>query len=296
MSPRGETDVDSGGRLPDFLGIGAQRCATTWLFENLRDHPALYLPEAKELDFFSSASYSGASSPVAEYRSVFSGAIPGQKCGEISTEYLISREAPRRIRRLLGSVRLITLVRDPVERAFSSYSKRRRDGEWDRSFEEFVAQNIDLCVKRGFYHRQIRRYLDFHPRERILIEVYDDIESSPERVLASIHGFLGVEHRTPEQMMAWFNVGDPDPGLLARAAVKGRDSVYAVPGGRWAVKALQRQPVVNRLLEGLFRNSRSVIPSDLARDLAGLYWEDVEGLSRLLERDLVDEWLVPYRS
>ena len=104
-----------GGRLPDFLGVGVQKGGTTTLQKLLEQHPGAFLPAAKELHYFSLHYARGES----WYRQQFAAASPGQRNGEITPYYLFHPEASKRIQSLLPQVRLVVLLRDPVQRTLS---------------------------------------------------------------------------------------------------------------------------------------------------------------------------------
>ena len=122
-------------RLPDFLGIGVQKGGTTTLQCLLEQHPAAFLPAAKELHYFSLHYALGED----WYRQQFTGAMPDQRCGEITPYYLFHPAVPARIQALLPQALLIVLLRDPVERALSQYFHSVRLGLEPLSLEEALA-------------------------------------------------------------------------------------------------------------------------------------------------------------
>src|SRR5690554_5673248 len=109
--------------LPNFIGIGPTKTATTWLFECLREHPQVFLPRAKETQFFARARYTG---DLAEYESFFEGAERYPAVGEISPRYFASPDAVQRIHAVMPDVKLIVSFRHPVDRLESEYWHVRR--------------------------------------------------------------------------------------------------------------------------------------------------------------------------
>ncbi|MDH3604785.1 MAG: sulfotransferase, partial [Candidatus Tectomicrobia bacterium] len=97
-------------RLPTFIGIGAPKAGTTWLFRCLQEHPAVFAAAVKETNFFDYATITGR---MHEYAAHFSTAAGCQAVGEISTRYLTSCRAPFRIRTYLPTARLFVTVRNP---------------------------------------------------------------------------------------------------------------------------------------------------------------------------------------
>lgn len=180
-------EVAAEQRHPDFLVIGAQRGGTTWLFRCLKEHPEIFLPEQKELHFF----YKNHDKGIKWYLDQFSGALKEKAVGEISPEYISSDESPRLIKEYFPDIRLILFMRNPVERAFSEYSMRKRGGREDREFARAVSEDYSYVTK-GLYFRHISRYLEFFPREAMCLIKYDDICSNPLDQLRKIFAFLGV--------------------------------------------------------------------------------------------------------
>ena len=99
----------------DFIGLGAQKAGTSWVYACLYEHPEIHAP-IKELHFFSRDRFSKGKD---WYESHFSHRKEGQKVGEFSTSYLYSKETPERIKELYPEVKLIAIVRNPVTRAYS---------------------------------------------------------------------------------------------------------------------------------------------------------------------------------
>lgn len=205
--------------LPHFLIIGSQKAGTTTLYHVLRQHPQLYLPPRKELNFFFHEDLYRRGS--AYYERFFDGAAPGQLCGEASPGYICHPQAAERIFRLLPNVKLILTVREPIARAYSQYwDNRRHLSEW-RTFEEVVEHYLDDTYQpgkpgyfsRGVYIRYIQRYLEFFPSEQLLILVFEDLRADPRAFYRRIFEFLGVDtgfdplpyHRAYNPASVWRN-------------------------------------------------------------------------------------------
>lgn len=175
------------GRLPDFLCLGAQKAGTTSLHHHLCQHPGIFLPQKKELHYFSLSYHRS----TRWYAGHFSGARPDQLIGEVTPYYLFHPHAPEWIARLLPQVRLIVLLRDPVERALSGYFHSRRLGHESLALEPaFAAEPGRLAdaeshlarpgarhpahqhqsyLSRSRYEVQLNRYLARFPANRLLI-------------------------------------------------------------------------------------------------------------------------------
>jgi hypothetical protein len=174
-------------RRPDFIAVGPQRTGTTWLHEAMKPH--LGLPRGiKETDFF----LKNYSRGMAWYLEYFRDYPPELKLGEIDPNYFGEEVARERIRKDISAAQIIVTLRDPVERAYSSYRVMRRDA-WTRvSFEETVAQNRIIRESSRYAYHLANWQKDFG-RARVLVCFYDDLENSPQRFLDEIFDFIGAE-------------------------------------------------------------------------------------------------------
>lgn len=182
------------GQLPNLLIIGAQKCGTTSLHNYLACHPGVHMSARKELVFF-----------VAErnwprgldwYRGQFQTAATVR--GESSPHYtMYPRHAgvPERIRRTLPDVKLIYIVRDPIERIRSHYAHNTSLGAERRSLDDalFGPSAEGYFVNTSRYFLQIGRYLEHFPADRLLIVDHDELQHARRQVLRQVFAFLGVD-------------------------------------------------------------------------------------------------------
>jgi hypothetical protein len=207
----------------DFLGIGAQKAGTTSLHEYLRTHPELFLPEAKEQPFFTvDSAYEEGWDSFA--RVAFDGAPAGRRYGKITPHYMAgpvawsdatavaeiepaSAVTARRISEQFPDVRLIAMLRDPVERAISSYWQTTLLGDDRRTLdealgEELAPEALESARRRpadghqhivaGEYGRILDDYLRFFPRERLFVGSMAVLGTEPLALLGELFRFLGV--------------------------------------------------------------------------------------------------------
>jgi hypothetical protein len=184
------------GRWPDFIIIGAMKSGTTTLWLLLANDPRIFMCEPKEPMFFSRDAVFRRGTDW--YRGLFSGARDGQVCGEASTCY--SRwpaypEAARRIAALCPRVRLIYLMRHPVERAFSHYRHRMEErenrAESMLTFEEALAVEPEI-LDASRYMLQIEQYLAALPRRQLLCLTLDQLRDDPSGTVRQVQHFLGL--------------------------------------------------------------------------------------------------------
>jgi hypothetical protein len=204
---------------PDFLVISPPKTGSSWLAANLRCHPEVFIPEIKEIKYFSSLVKW---LDLGWYLDHFSAAA-GRVKGEASPSYsILPVERIRLIRALMRDVKLIFLMRDPVSRAWShaKHTYRFREAnfaKFDGAFEEITdaewAENFchDWPLASGDYLGQLRRWLSVFPRQQLYLGFYESIVACPERLLRDIFVFLGVD---PNVDFSSFRLGETIlPGL-----------------------------------------------------------------------------------
>jgi hypothetical protein len=202
--------------LPDFILIGAQKSGTSSVHHVLAQHPRVYLPPGEihffdvddveqHPDFFVDRGRRGRRRWVLHdlegdpqtyatwYRSWFREAAPGQLVGEDSTTYLASRLAPRRIAALLPRVKLVALLRDPVQRCYSHYWHTVSTGRATRSFEGTLRRRPGNLLRRGFYRDQLARYHRHFPAEQIKVVLFEDFVAEPQAGIDEVAAFLGLD-------------------------------------------------------------------------------------------------------
>ena len=190
-------------RLPDFIIIGAAKSGTTSLVKYLDQHADISFSHPKEPGFFY---WPGIHSKgLKHYARFFEGCSDRAKIGEASTAYLYGEETPRWIKEAIPDAKLIAILRNPVERAFSHYMHRYGLGQETRSFKQAIIEGTSLIhinlkdkthysyVDRGMYARQIQTYLHHFDASQLLILLFDDLVYDSQRVVESCFDFLGVD-------------------------------------------------------------------------------------------------------
>jgi hypothetical protein len=209
--------------LPDFIIAGAPRSGTTWLYFLAQRHPQLAMaqPGVPEPKFFLVDELWRRG--VDYYSTKWFDSLPGGRVlGEKSTNYLESTEVAERIYRALPRVKLIFLLRNPVNRAYSNYLWSRQNGLETETFERALAleeqRERDLAANlryarphayfsRGLYARHLARFFYRFPRQQVLVLRYEDLASHVESVAATFHRFLGVEEM-PETALGLGRMND----------------------------------------------------------------------------------------
>jgi hypothetical protein len=273
----------------DFIGIGVQKAATSWLFACLEEHPSIrgsHVSGQKELNFFTQDWELG-------YRYLHAQFDFGPwLCGEFSPRYFHDADAPGRIAAYNPNAKLILLLRDPVERAFSQHQHeiRRTRLPVGVSFRDALDDNPSY-IEQGRYATHLQRWRSYFDEEQLLVLLHDDVSADGPAVLERTFRFLGVDPTfRPEATHQVVNAaGAYRSGAIARLA--GRANV-AVRGrlGDGAVRAIGRTR-----LPALIRRANTVAPvaaPDAAVDIDTRSWlraelaDEVEGLEKLIQRDL----------
>lgn len=179
-------------RLPDFVIIGAMKCGTSTLHDQLAAQPGVFMSHPKEPNFFSDdAVYARG---LDWYGALFAAAAPGDLCGESSTHYTkrpTHPQAAARLRAALPEARLIYLMRHPIDRLISHYvhewTENRVRGSIDRA-----AQDHPGLIDYGLYAMQLEPYLDAYGPERILPLFLERMNRHPQETLEQVGRFLGL--------------------------------------------------------------------------------------------------------
>jgi hypothetical protein len=273
-------------RLPNFLYIGPDKAGSSWLHEILLKHPDVYLTPAKDLYFFDRYYDRGPEWYAAQFRD----ARDEKVVGEVCQDYLFHPEAAARIHETLGSVKVMVSLRDPVERAWSSYLYMRKHGIGPDTFAEALRVRPEL-LDHGRYATGLDRFLELLPREQVHVALFDDLSADPQGFLDRVTDFLDVD-RLPlaaEDLAARLPAARARSVRLASTARRTADWVREHDGAR-LVGAVKRSPWVHKLLyQPLDRQAVRPAPADVDTVRAALSPE-VEALERTFGFPLREVW------
>ncbi|MBI4750976.1 MAG: sulfotransferase [Acidobacteria bacterium] len=228
--------------LPNFLIIGAPKCGTTSLHFYLQQHPSLFMPVLKEPNFFSDIpprnQYSGQMLeyydrrfPIQSfqaYQALFDQAKEHQAIGEASIAYLSENRAAERIYQVLPEVRMIVILRNPVDRAFSSFQMCLRRQQLAESFEDALAKEETRRSEgwlwghnfmwNGLYATHLETFFKLFPRDQFLILFFEDLQKSPQETLKTIFHFLKIDSTVVADTKTHYNPGGvPKSSILQTA-------------------------------------------------------------------------------
>jgi hypothetical protein len=301
--------------LPDFLVAGVPKAGTTALHTALSRHPGLYLSPIKEPKFFLTDGpppTRGGPGDVLTYRehvwqrdryeALFDAAAPGALRGEATPLYLYDADAMERIRALVPGVRLIVVIRDPVERAHSNWTHLwsaglEPEGDFLRACDEepgrIAAGWASFWHYTGLsrYGEQLERAFSLFPREQVLVLRYRRLIEEPAAVLDEICAFLGVETGVLTEIPRENVTSHPEQTLAHRAVSLGMrvsDTAGRLLPGTAATAATHR---LERFLQR-GRRERQPLGWEQRQALLPRFDEDVRLLGTLLGEDFTD-WLAP---
>jgi sulfotransferase family protein len=316
-----KADAGAAGRVPDFFLVGHPKCGTTALYEMLRRHPQIYMPERKEPRFFASdlpSPYqprpSGAPAETyADYLALFAAARPEQLVGEGSTAYIWSATAAGLIAAAQPAARIIVVLREPASflrslhlqllqhrseqepslRKAIALEEQRRQGRQLTQVNEHWPQVL-MYTDRVRYVEQLRRYHAVFPHDQVLVLIYDDLRGDNAGTLRTVQRFLGVEDRPAAEAV------EVNPTVRRRVRIDEAlrrvltDQGSAARAARATVRLLTPSQLRSAALRQLRRRVLFAGPrppeESLMLELRRRFKPEVEALSEYLGRDLVALW------
>jgi hypothetical protein len=266
-----------------FAVLGAGKAGTTWLYEVLAAHPSVVVSRAKETMYFDGNFHRG----VGWYHSLFPAGV-ASAVGEVSNSYFAADAVPARIAAYNPAMRLVAMLRDPVDRAFSNYLFFVRNGQVRGSFEDALAERPDI-LDHGFYGRNVARYLDRFPAEALQLEAFDDLAAAPAEVATRVLAHIGAAAaQLPDAVHEHVLVASAPRNQTMAGLVKRGALVARRLGAPGVVTRVKRGPLP-RLLYRPLDNRPSMSP-ETAERLHDVYAADVALLTRITGRDWATMW------
>ncbi len=295
--------------LPNFVIVGAGRSGTTSLYHYLNQHPDVFMSPLKETRFFAwraerrrhtpdLESAFGHHFPIREleqYETLFNDANDAPAKGEATPRYIFTPGVPEAMAEIIPDAKLVAILREPTARAFRHWLGYKTDGNETLTFEQAVEDEFPLLdrdvslhethyLRPGFYFKHLQRYLDYFPRNQMLILLYDDLSASPSAIMSQILSFLKVDENAPIDMSLRHNpTGIPKNSTIER--LTGKNSVSQALKRHLPRRI--RAPLYAAAMRLRAENRRQPEMSlQLRRRLLEAYREDTEALAAFLDRDL----------
>jgi hypothetical protein len=289
---------------PNFLIVGAQKSGTTSLYSYLNQHPQIYMSPVKEPFFFIShflkLPHRGIGDHVSnviedskKYEALFSDVRNETKIGEASAIYLYHyRNAIPRIHAILGDIKIVIILRNPVDRAYSAYMHLIRDDREYLSFEDGLkeeAQRIacNWCslwhyTDIGFYYKQVKAYMKNFSQVKVLL--FDDLKEAPLKLLKNLYNFLDVDSSfTPNDLGVRYQItGIPKYRFVYNILRKPNFMKSAI---KPFISEEKRMSIREKIIRH-FVTKRPEMKPETRKHLVGVFKEDILALQDLINRDL----------
>jgi|KBSMisStaDraftv2_1062788.scaffolds.fasta_scaffold166962_2 hypothetical protein len=301
--------------LPNFLIVGAARSGTTSLYHYLDQHPDIFFSESKEPCFLAYARglYNGeihkhAVTNLDNYVKLFTPGATSKWRGEASAIYLhLHEEVINNIQYYIPDyqdLRIIMILRNPIERAFSQYMRNVRNIKEDLSFEEAIEKEAErklggfnsdyFYVERGFYYKQVKAYLERF--KYVKVALYDDFNKNSLQVIDSVLQFLQLKRNFEiNTAINYDKSGHPKFESLIklrRGLINNNNPIKSI--AKTFLPKHMRKKMANRftnLVYDITLEKKSISKGTYLK-LLEVYRNDIEQLSKLINRDLSD-WLEP---
>lgn len=293
-------------KLPTFLIVGVQKAGTTSIYNYLKQHPQIYMSPVKETDFLeqdwekiaaeTGKTYQKGIRTFQQYQELFEGVRDEIAIGEASPNYLFHYQSSADlISHYLPQAKLIVILRNPVERAYSDYLMHVRDAIGRKSLSEQIKYSAhkSFIIKKGFYTTPLQHYFDKFGREKIKIYLYDDLCQSPLEMMQDLYRYVGVDETFVPNLSYKAQVAQVPKVDAVNTILKTRNPVRSSFTAilKQILPLQTRQKIRQKLIE---LNSQDKQKNPLSQQdrqqLLEIYREDILKLQDLLHRDL-STWL-----
>lgn len=293
--------------LPSFLIIGAAKTGTTSLYSWLKQHPQVYMTPVKETNFFAfegenldfppgtvNEKYlANCKTNIESYCEQFKGVTNEIAIGEASPIYLYNPKAAERILHYIPNAKLIVILRNPIERAYSNFLHHIREGYEPLSdFNEAIQEEKNRIDKNwwwgfhyiqvGFYYNQLKQYFNRFDTSQIKVYLYEDLKNTPVDVIRDIFKFIDVDDKFIPDMSLKYNVtGIPNNKVLHHFLSKPN-----------LVKSALKQVIPVNLIQHLTVNvsnhnlTKPSLNPEIKKQLIQKYRDDVLKVQELIKCDL----------
>jgi hypothetical protein len=271
--------------LPDFIVIGPAKTGSRWIYECLKEHPSICLAKnLKGSRFFERYFHRG----IEWYENFFISCPPDSVKGEVDETYISCAEAPERIHRHIPNAKLITCLRNPLDRTFSSYLQFRKMGLIKEPFETALNNYRKILISDTLYYDHLTNYLKFFTAEKILILLFDDLQKDPARFIEKIFRFLDVDYSfKPALLDSKVNVAsEPRSVLINKFAIK-----TSLLLRKWDMFGIHNWASNSKILRKIlfsraYGKDYSSMSDCTRKKLQDEYRDQINGLSDLIGKDL----------
>ncbi len=285
--------------LPNFIVLGAEKAGTTALYNNLQQHPDIFIAD-KEPEFFSYEGTDGrytAVTTVDAYHALFAGVTTEHAIGDVSTTYLPCPEAPARIQQYVPDAKLIATLRHPADRAYSRYWMQLKSADKDYTPEEFLdffyhhgdKEPWRNVRERGMYGKALARYFALFDPEQIFVILHEALVKDSDHVYGDLLSFIGADPTFKIENTKNWSTGRSKMRWLRNI---NRARVWPKPVTTFVKERLPYHQVmkVRFYLDRVNTVRPPSMEAKVRNELTTFYREDILQLQDLLGRDL-SHWL-----
>jgi len=291
--------------LPNFLLIGAEKAGTTSIHNYLRAHPQVFMARVKEPLFFAfegrKLNYKGPGdedfnrrivTSADSYAALFSRAERYLAVGESSATYLFYSQTPERAAYYVPRAKLIVILRNPADRAYSNFLHGIRAGKENLEFGAALKAEPERLAlgwspffsyrAKGWYHAQLSHWMKYFPPEQFLFLLYDDLQRRPTEVMRQIYSFIGVDTDFRPDVDVQYNISGKPLSPKLHELIKGNTPIHLLARSMLPVKVRARLKAdITR-----WNLARSAIAPELRGQLLTEYASDLAQLPAMIGRDL----------
>lgn len=278
-------------KSPDFIGVGGEKTASTWIYKCLLEHPQICGPKEKELSYFDTVKLIGRpeqsqsrydAEGIEPYLKYFEECNPEKVMGEFTVTYLHEKKVAPLLAQLFPHVKIIISLRNPIDRSFSQYQGIR---EVDRnvygSFEKALTMEPEF-TRRSMYAEYIETYLANFPKEQIYIVLQDDVVHDPVGTMQALYRFLGVSDTfVPE------SAHTKERSAEQKKLQTLRDRIYKNSLTRSiarCAKQLGLTPRIKKFIQSSIK--KDAMKSETRKQLQTVFAEDIKKTATLIGRNL----------
>ena len=294
-------------KYPNFLIIGVQKAGTTSIYNYLRQHPQVYMSPIKETNFLEkdwekvgreqNLYNSNGIDTWEKYCQLFADAKDEIALGEASPNYLFHyKSSLERILKYVPEAKLIAILRNPIERAYSDYLMHIRDEigkQLSLKSEIELRPRSSFLLRKGFYHTQLKYYFEHFDKSQIKIYLYDDLKTNPVKLMQDLYSFIGVDNSFFPDMSQKVQTAQIPKSRLVNRLLKKQNPVrsFAAKTLKLFLPESRRQKLRSQLIKLNSDGKEKVELSQEERKmLRNLYNEEIMSLQDLIDRDL-SSWL-----
>ena len=278
----------------DFFIVGAPKAGTTSLYKYLNQHQDVVMSSVKEPNYFSNEELESqdlyyASKNITDekdYHSLFQANGEKKKLGEASVSYLFYPKVSKRIFTYNKDAKIIIILRNPVDRAYSHYKMDFRLGFVKRDFEDLVLNNnqegslfYQQYIDLGLYHLQVKSYIDEFGSTNVCVMFYEDLKKDRATFVNNIFSFLNLKSDSNINFNLKYNKSKLPSNNFMRY-------LYSISLVRKTASFLFNERLINFINKNFFRESNQEIESKVRHKLNQVFLNDIFMLEKLLNKDL----------